>query len=715
MCGGWLPPGADLTAGVEVLGGLGEQVRALVTQVRREAESSPAELDETALRGVARIAALVDAVRAPGVDSAPLFADFMGHALDEPVEAFVEPATRDLALQCFAVCASVSGAVKRGQSTRKLLQDRAKAEQKRRTREAVAARPDATVAGLPGIIGPYVVPRGWNVSDDGLYRLLRTTSDGEKWERIAPSPILLIGSSADASTGERFVELFWRDPTHGRSTRHPVPRADIATPAGLLALAAYGAPVNCENVRKVSAFLMELEAVNAEVLPARTVVQSMGWVPTTLGTDARTFVLGESAIGAEDVTCMPLVGSEQHLKGWSAAGSYDAWEAAVRPVVEGYPVPAVMYLASLAAPLVALLGRDSFVVEIACETGHGKTTALRLAASVWGNPAPGCGVVHSWDATRDALLKLAGFTANLPYCLDDTKTAGHSRGGDLGDMPYLLTHGQGSLKARPGGLRRAGRWALVTLSTGEAPLVERSNNAGARARVLTLTRLPFGPQSEVGRTLTTGIDEAMRLDHGHAGRRFVEHLTSADLDDLRTRLGECRAWLAGRFEPGTATRLSDHAALLLLAADIAHGLGLPAPDFDAVADVLSEAVRDGAESADRPRAALVALLSWVESRPARVFNRKRNDAVPGLGWIANRRELDFAIVKDDAERFLDGRGYDVPGCLRSWAGRAWLRRPTGKGYTKAVRFGAEGRPRCLCIPWDVVNELLGEDDGEEES
>jgi hypothetical protein len=320
------------------------------------------------------------------------------------------------------------------------------------------------------------------------------------------------------------------------------------------------------------------------------------------------------------------------------------------------------------------------------------------------------------------LQKLAGFTGNLPLCLDDTKLAGGARARDTGQILYRLASGHGRMKGKPDGLRRVERWSFVCLSTGEAPVVDVSHAAGTRARVLTLTALPFGPQSDEGRRVTTETDATVQRHYGHAGRVLVEHLTNGcDIEQLRDRLEECRAWFAERFEPGTATRLADHGAALLLASDLAYDLGLPVPDFNAVADALARSIRDGAASADRPKAALVALLSWVETHPKRTMVRgEPSQDVPNAGWLAMRHEgKRIAIVSDEAERFLEARGFDVPGCVRSWAGtRAWIETPRGRGCTKQVRFGIPGvpsgvmtsRPRCYVVPWEVYESLLGLDD-----
>jgi hypothetical protein len=243
--------------------------------------------------------------------------------------------------------------------------------------------------------------------------------------------------------------------------------------------------------------------------------------------------------------------------------------------------------------------------------------------------------------------------------------------------------------------------------------VNASHDAGTRARVLSITAPPYGPQSAEGRRVTEATARAVRGHHGHAGRRWVEYLLGLDADVLRERLEDRTERYAARFVAGTATRLAAHAGVLLLSGELAAEAGLPAADLPGVEDLLAEVVEAGAADADRPRAALVDLLSWVEGNPRRVDgsgdgSKENDDGAPHAGWIGRKLpDGSVAVIGAQAEQYLDRRGYDRAGVVRAWAGgRDWLE-PGWNGRTKSVRFSDSSRPRCYVVRAAIVEELLG--------
>src|SRR5437773_8552249 len=72
-------------------------------------------------------------------------------------------------------------------------------------------------------------------------------------------------------------------------------------------------------------------------------------------------------------------------------------------------------------------------------------------------------------------------------CLDEM---GQVNGREAGEVAYMLANGTGkSRAARDGSARRAARWRVLFLSTGELSLADKMNEAGQRARAGQETRL----------------------------------------------------------------------------------------------------------------------------------------------------------------------------------------------------------------------------------
>lgn len=359
-------------------------------------------------------------------------------------------------------------------------------------------------------------------------------------------------------------------------------------------------------------------------------------------------------------------------------------------------------MAALASPLLDVLDRPSFFVDLAGDTSTGKSTALELAASVWGSPDGKRGVFKSWDATAVGLERTAETLGCLPVLLDDTKLADKNVAQNL----YRLASGQGKIRGKPDGLRKQGSWRTLVISTGEAPVTERSEDGGTRARVLSLTDPPFpGLSAAAGREVVQGISSAAHAHYGHAGRAMALHLAGADWTALRARYSAIQAGFVGEWaDSGVSVRLGSHAAVLLLAAELAGDIGLPVPDVVEVETLLRKTAERGAVESDRARVALASVLSWVGANPGRIFPGEKDRDPPG-GWLARNLEGgDIAIVGDSARTYLADHGHDVASATRAWGQRGWL--DHGDKLTRSLGFGGN-RVRCYRVTSTARAEVMG--------
>lgn len=125
---------------------------------------------------------------------------------------------------------------------------------------------------------------------------------------------------------------------------------------------------------------------------------------------------------------------------------------------------------------------SSFVSEA---SGVGKSTLMRVAASVWGAP----GTVHSGGDTTTALQGRLRIAHSIPVFWDEFARSVVERQLDV--VPFLFRHTQGTEKARgtvTGSLQASGEWANSLLISGNFPLLrlmDQSNNDEAGfARIL---------------------------------------------------------------------------------------------------------------------------------------------------------------------------------------------------------------------------------------
>lgn len=200
---------------------------------------------------------------------------------------------------------------------------------------------------------------------------------------------------------------------------------------------------------------------------ARSVVQS-GWHDDS-------FLLGKKQYGGSGER---LVLQADCVEAVSVAcrGTLAAWRSRVSLPSSSSSRLVLAISAALAGPCLALLQMDGGGVNLRGGSSIGKTTALAVAASVYGPPER----IKTWRQTDNALEAVAALHSDQLLVLDelgelDPKVAG--------SVAYMLANGQGKGRARRDGSARSRvRFRVLFLSSGEVGLQSLVVAAGGTAR-----------------------------------------------------------------------------------------------------------------------------------------------------------------------------------------------------------------------------------------
>ena len=574
--------------------------------------------------------------------------------------------------------------------------------------------PPATVVSAD-VLEQLCVPPGFAVDATGVYRVSVTQDGDVNRTRVAASPLFMAGRTVDVLTGEARRQLVWRGPA-GWCSRI-VPRRTLLDTSRIISLADLEAPVNSTNLVGVVTYLAEFEAENGHRLPAVDSTPRMGWQP------GGGFLLPEKYFATDDEASTPLrltppTGFESMAKGWLPQGTWDAWVEAMDLVVD-YPHMYIAMYASVAAPLLSILGLSGFVVDFSGETSGGKTTALRFAASVWGRPSESYPTaMFSWDATTVWIERTAGYLQNLPLILDETKRAKNNR--MVRDTLYNFCQGQGRGRGSVDGTRHTASWCSVLLSSGEGAATSFSEDAGTRARVITLQGKPLGSNPEVGGRISETSQAILEANHGHLGRKVAEYLvrTRSRRDEIRAVFEEAREKYTMAARTAVGRRHAAYIAALEVAAGISHQLGVPQPKCDPFG-YLMECQEAASLDADRPLAALQDLLSWCTANQHRFFGRQQVDSrgsnrPPVQGWAGKWHKRDdwemISITVLELRSVMDELGHDHNEITQRWAERGWLvKGQTQRHRTRPIRIEG-GTFRCYSILRAASDQAL--DDSE---
>lgn len=312
--------------------------------------------------------------------------------------------------------------------------------------------------------------------------------------------------------------------------------------------------------------------------------------------NGRAFVLPRETIGdgAERIVFQSDNAVENTFR---SKGSADQWRERVGELCIGNTRLAFAVACAFAGPLLRPAGMESGGFHYRGDSSSGKTTALKLAASVYG----GASYLQRWRSTDNALEATAAQHSDCLLILDelaqiDPKTAG--------ECAYMLANEQGKARATRTGTPRARQaWRLLFLSAGELGLADHMAEGMKRTRTGQEVRMADIP-ADAGMGL--GAFEEL---HGHAGgAAFAKHVThqaqavygatgrtwlewlSANADTLKASIRKSADDLAAQLIPkdagGQVERVGARFALVGAAGELATAAGLtgwPAGESEAAA------------------------------------------------------------------------------------------------------------------------------------
>ncbi len=604
-------------------------------------------------------------------------------------------------------------------------------------RRVKKALPEAPVS------GKLIIPPNWELSmKGGLVKVsVKRNHEGEGCEEeteVAPVPVLISGRMIDMETGDEIVSLVWyRD---NAWVSKLVEREKISRTADITKLAAQGFPSNSLNAKPMVEYLADFEAANIKYLPKGRISKHLGWQKNLKG-----FLLGNTYFSASGEIAVegPLDfsseawpterivfrgqdnGNDQVAKGYSVKGSYSVWLDCMNQL-HVYPrVVSAMYF-SIAAPLLSIIDAPNFTVDWSYSTSTGKTTALRVGVSVWGNPDENSSEtgLHTWNSTTVSIGRIASMLNGLPFFLDDTKLAGAGKNRDIAASSvvqtlYNMSSGQDRSRGSLHGLQQRGSWRTILLTNGEQSAVDFTHDGGSRGRAVTLWGSPFGKTDEETGLFVSNINRLIKQNHGHAGRLWIEYILKnrqfwPEWKSAYQANIEKYAKLAGN--NSIAARVSEFIAVLATVIPIAQE-ALPGIrtdiDPEAIVNPIWASALAVADDSDRATVALRVLYSWAATNQSSFWGRHQefdgDPRPPNGGWAGSWKRENWEFIAFDtgkAKRILKDEGFDVESILKTFKDRDWLSTDrSGRG--KNVRI-QDVPTTCYCIRKSIIDKIIGD-------
>lgn len=362
---------------------------------------------------------------------------------------------------------------------------------------------------------PNMACGSWIATENGIF----SSETSKARELVCHHPIMPIKRLKNLETNKEQITIaFKRD---GLWSEMTVPKSNIASTQKIVELVDYGIQVNAENAKLLIKYLSDVEMYNADMIDIQRSTSKLGWhgdvfVPYDL-----------SIVFDGEYRFRTLFQSIQE------GGDYYKWVTLAKELRScGRLEPRIALAASFASVLIHPLNALPFIVDFYGQTGGGKTVTINIAASVWGDPAPGA-YVGNFRASDTNLEIRADMLNSLPMVLDDSKNASKYVQDNYESLIYNLCAGKGKGRSNKDlGVAEEKTWNCVTICNGENPISEFADSGGAINRIIEIECCEDIYENPAE------INSTVMKNYGFAGRVFVGNLKKFTPDELKEMKSE---------------------------------------------------------------------------------------------------------------------------------------------------------------------------------
>lgn len=297
--------------------------------------------------------------------------------------------------------------------------------------------------------------------------------------------------------------------------KFPVQALDIADAKNIINLANKGLDVDSNNRSELVQFISMYMRLNN--LPTNKIVSRLGhvkghFIHPLIDNDVKLIIHEE--------------GYKRLAEAFKIKGTLKEYSDTVFNEIKNSSMAMMFVYASLGSILLHDFNVEPFIVDMASKTSTGKTTAIKVASSVWGTN----NLISEWNTTKVNLERKAGIMNSFPLIYDDTRKAPHYQ---LADIVYQFSGGRSKGRGNIHSIDIEKTWQNILISTGETSIVEYGQEkAGISARVITLQDNPFKEDVNL-RTLYDGLEN----NYGQLGLEFIKQYESKKKDYLEVFKG----------------------------------------------------------------------------------------------------------------------------------------------------------------------------------
>ena len=355
------------------------------------------------------------------------------------------------------------------------------------------------------ILGNIIIPSGFQVDEKGVW----FTKSNDEVNLICSTPIVITKITKDTYSGLEKAEVSYYKNNKWHTALYS---KDILFSGKNSILNEIGIDFVTRNSSKVQEYLWQY--INTNKINTKNSVSQYGWykdlfVPYASG-DLIVDIPGEFG---------------KMSNAYSTKGTLEEWTGLVKPLLNN-DIFRTYINCSFAAPLLRLLKVRNFVFHNWYYSRSGKTAALKVAQSVWGNPEV---LITSFSSTKVALESLATINNDLPLCVDEREVAGKNNDEFNSNFVYTVSNGKGKTRgSKDGGVKEFHEWKNITITTGESTITSNNSNNGVISRVLEIYGKPIDKEEDA-----INIHQQIMENYGAVGELFINELIKLKKSKLK--------------------------------------------------------------------------------------------------------------------------------------------------------------------------------------
>lgn len=367
------------------------------------------------------------------------------------------------------------------------------------------------------------IPKGYSVSDGGVWQ-----AKGEGMIQVCRLPVLIRGKVYDYDAQKYKLILTYKKKSGGWKRLQAQYSSTVFDARKLVALADDWLPVTSSNATSMVDYLNAYIDVNEIALPITYTVGRGGWYEfggKEIFIDPRR--VNVVTDNGKKVSVV-VDSNSQFANALRSKGTLEEWKRAYE-MAKPSPVARLMVAASVAVPLLKVLGERNFWVHVNAPTRAGKTTALLLGATAVGSEK----IVRSFDATKNGLAGAAADVNDFVFAIDEKQVADPRTVERFGELIYSLSNGIGRTKLkRDSSLMGVKEWRTIIVTTGETEMTPDNATGGADTRLLPIN----APKSK--KILPADTCKAIR----HIGAENYGHAFMLVVDKIIEHREDLRGW-----------------------------------------------------------------------------------------------------------------------------------------------------------------------------